>query len=285
MSDLVNFNGQVYPLSQLPLSIDNRAFKYGDSIFETMKSNGHYPLHFALHYKRLTKALLSLKMDISSLPREKHLEQDIVKLLQKKKQFGASRVRLQVCRDGHGLYTPQTNKVNYLIESSELSSVPYQLNKKGLLVDVYEDMKKSYSPISFFKNGNSLHYVLAAIYKKENRLDDCLLVNHDNKIVEANSSNLFWVKDRTLYTPSVFSGCVEGVMRTVVMQAVKQSGLISVVETRGVTEEDLIKADEVFVTNAIQGIQWVVGFREKRYFSQFAKEIVKLVNRFTFEEM
>ena len=284
MSALVNYNGQIYPVSQLPLTFENRAFKYGDAIFETIKCNGHYPLHFSLHYKRLSKALLSLKMDISSLPREEHLQQDIVKLLQKKKHYGASRVRIQVFRDGQGLYTPETNRVNYLIESSELASVPYVLNKKGLLTDVYNEMQKSYSPVSFFKNANSLHYVLAAIYKKENKLDDCFLINQDNKMIEASSSNLFWVKEGVIYTPSVFTGCVDGIMRTVVIDVLKRSGLAMLVETQGITGDELIGADEVFITNAIQGIQWVVGFKEKRYFSQLTREIVKLVNDFTFEQ-
>ncbi|GAF01408.1 aminotransferase class IV [Saccharicrinis fermentans] len=213
------FNGKIYPQEQIPIAYNNRAFKYGDAIFETIRCNGHYPLHFELHYKRLTKAMLSLKMDLASLPRQNELEKMIIKLLQKKKSFTASRVRLQVYRDGEGLYTPQNHKVNFLIESSDLPTAQYQLNTKGLLTDVYGEIKKQYNPISFFKNANSLHYVLASCFKEANELGECLLINEKNKIIEANSSNLFWVKNNTIYTPSVFSGCVDGVMRQLLIKS------------------------------------------------------------------
>ncbi|MGQ1786588.1 MULTISPECIES: aminotransferase class IV [unclassified Saccharicrinis] len=279
----VLFNGKIYSEGQVPVTFNNRAFRYGDAIFETIRCNGHYPLHFELHYKRLTKAMLSLKMDISSLPRKNELENHMVKLLQKNKSFAASRVRLQAYRDGEGLYTPQTNKVNFIIESSKLPSVQYQLNTKGLLVDVYPDFKKQYNPVSFFKNGNSLHYVLAACYKQEKELGDCLLINEKEKIIEANSSNLFWIKNGTIYTPSVFSGCVDGVMRNVLIQSVKKSGLAPLIETRGATEQELLNADEIFITNAIQGVQWIVGFKEKRYFCQLTKKVHVLLNQAVFE--
>ncbi len=283
MSDFVIYNGDAFAIDRVPISYNNRAFKYGDAVFETIKCKGIYPLHFSLHYKRLVKALMSLKMDISSLPREENLESYIVKLLQKKKSFAASRVRLQVFRDGEGLYTPQTNNVNFLIEASELPSAYYKLNEKGHLVDVYAEMKKQYSPVSFFKNSNSLHYVLAAHHKNELGIHDCFLINDKDKIIETTSSNLFWIKDNIVYTPSVFSGCVDGVMRNVIINALNESGLARVIETQGTTMQELLKVDEIFTTNAVYGVQWVVGIWDKRYFSQLTKKIVQLLNRVTFK--
>ena len=282
MNEFVIYNGQIYTSDKLPLAFNNRAFKYGDTFFESIKCNGHYPLHFHLHYKRMVKAMIGLKMDIVSFPSEEQWQAYIVQLLRKKKSFGASRVRLQVFRAGEGLYTPTTGQVNYLIESSPLTSVPYMLNSKGLLVEVYDEMKKQYSPLSAFKNGNSLHYVLAACFKNENDLDDVLLVNDKNKIIEANSSNLFWIKDGIVYTPSIFTGCIDGVMRALVINSIDKHGLVRLIETQGATQQVLLDADELFITNAIQGIQWIVGFKEKRYFCQITKKIVELVNKETF---
>ncbi|SMO59770.1 branched-chain amino acid aminotransferase [Saccharicrinis carchari] len=282
MIDFVIYNGQTFNARQVPLDYNNRAFRYGDAFFESIKCNGHYPLHFHLHYKRMVKAMLSLKMDIASFPDEEEWKGLIAKLLQKNKSFGASRVRIQVFRRGEGLYTAQTNKVSYLIESLPLNSVAYQLNSKGLLVDVYDDMKKQYSPLSFFKNSNALHYVLAAGYKNEKAIDDCLLVNDQNKIIEAGSSNLFWLKDGVIFTPSVFTSCIDGVMRAVILGILEKHNVFQLIETRGATSQELLQADEVFITNAIQGIQWVVGFKEKRYYCQMSKKLVELLNTETF---
>ncbi len=282
MNEFVIYNGEVYTADKAPIAYNNRAFKYGDAFFESIKCNGHYPLHFHLHYKRMVKAMISLKMDIASFPTEKQWLAYIVQLLRKKKSFGASRVRLQVFRGGEGLYTPETNQVNYLIESSPLTSVPYTLNTKGLLVEVYDEMKKQYSPLSAFKNGSSLQYVLASCFKKEINMDDVLLVNDKNKIIEANSSNLFWIKDGIVYTPSIFSGCIDGVMRAVIINNLEKSGLIRIIETQGATQQDILDADEMFISNAIQGIQWIVGYKEKRYFCQITKKIVELINKETF---
>ncbi len=284
MNEFVIYNGEIYTSDKVPLTFNNRAFRYGDAFFESIKCNGHYPLHFHLHYKRMVKAMISLKMDIGSFPTEKQWQAFIVLLLRKKKSFGASRVRLQVFRSGEGLYIPTSNQVNYLIESTPLTTVPYLLNSKGLLVDVYDEMKKQYSPLSAFKNGNSLHYVLAAVFKNENNLDDVLLVNDKNKIIEANSSNLFWIKDGIIYTSSIFTGCIDGVMRALVINSIEKHGLTRLIETQGASQQELLNADELFITNAIQGIQWIVGLKEKRYFCQITKKIVELVNKETFED-
>lgn len=278
MATFVNFNGNIYLSTQAPVSFNNRGYKYGDSIFETIRANGHYPIAFTLHYKRMIKAMLSIQMDISSLPRIEEMETMITKLLQKNKYYSASRIRIQVTRSGEGLYTPQKNTVDFLIEATPLSSATFELNQRGLLVSVYTEMKKAYSPISFFKNGNALLYVLAAINKNIEKVDDCLLLNEKNKIIEASSSNLFWIKTGVIYTPSVFTGCVDGVMRQRLIKIIKTETNYQLIETQGATDNDLLDADEIFLTNAIQGIQWVVGFKEKRYFNQTAKLLINKMN-------
>ncbi|MCW3805023.1 aminotransferase class IV [Plebeiibacterium marinum] len=283
MHDLVNYNGKIYPSNQVPVSYKNRAFKFGDSLFETIRANGHYPLSFNLHYKRLRKAMLSLKMNLASIPAEEELNDQIVKLLQKQKSYGASRVRLEIFRSGEGLYTPATNSADFIIETSQLQSPKYSLNSKGLLISVYPEMKKSYNPISFFKSGNSLHYILAALHKKEEALDDCLLINEKNKIIEATSSNIFWIKNGIVYTPSVFSGCVDGVMRQTIIALIQKTKDLQIEECNGATEEELLDADEIFLTNAIQGIQWVVGYKDRRFFNYNTKLLLDALNKYTFD--
>ena len=283
MDSFVNYNGKIYHENIVPVSFKNRAFKYGDSFFETIRTNGQHPISFPLHFKRIRKAMISLKMDLASIPTEKELYDQIVKLIQKHKIFEACRVRIEFFRAGEGLYTPTENKANFLIEISKLGYQQYELNTKGLFVSVYTEMKKTYTPISFFKCGNALHYVLAALQKREDNVDDCLLINDRNKIIEASSSNLFWIKDHIVYTASVFSGCVDGTMRHRVINLIKQSKHLKIEECTGASTDDLLHADEIFITNAIQGIQWVVGYKDRRYFNYQTKELVKQLNQSIFQ--
>ncbi len=282
MDTFVNFNGKTFPSYQVPIGFNNRAFKYGDSFFETIRTNGQLPLSFDLHYKRIRKAMISLKLDLASIPSEHELQGMIVKLIQKNKIFDDCRVRIEFFRSGEGLYTPIENKADFLIEISKLNNSGFVLNTKGLLVSVYSEIKKSYSPVSYFKCGNSIHYVLAALNKKEENVDDCLLINAENKIIEASSSNLFWIKANTVYSASVFCGCVDGVMRQTVINLIRQNKQLKFEECSGASEDDLLNADEIFITNAIQGIQWVVGFKERRYFNYKTKELFNLLNSSVF---
>ncbi len=280
MNSFVNFNGKTYPSTQVPVGYNNRAFKYGDSFFETIRTNGQYPISFDLHYKRIRKAMISLKLDLASIPTEDDLLDLIVKLIQKHKIFEACRVRIEFFRSGEGLYTPTENKANFLIEISKLNSSKFELNTKGLLLSIYSEMKKTYNPVSYFKCGNSIHYILAALNKKQDQVDDCLLINDKNKIIEASSSNLFWIKDNIVYTASVFTGCVDGIMRHTVINLIKQNNQLKLEECNGASKEDLLNADEIFITNAIQGIQWVVGFNERRYFNYKTKELLNNLNNY-----
>ncbi len=283
MDSFVNYNGKIYHENIVPVNYKNRAFKYGDSFFETIRTNGQHPICFPLHYKRIRKAMISLKMDIASIPTEKELYDQIVKLIHKHKIFEACRVRIEFFRAGEGLYTPTENTANFLIEISKLHTQRFELNTKGLLVSVFSEIRKAYNPVSYFKCGNALHYILAALQKKEDKVDDCLLINDQDKIIEASSSNLFWIKKHIVYTASVFSGCVDGTMRQTVIQLIKNSHDLQLEECNGASVDDLLNADEIFITNAIQGIQWIVGFNDRRYFNYKTKELVKQLNNYIFE--
>ncbi|TRX70884.1 aminotransferase class IV [Carboxylicivirga sp. M1479] len=255
----------------------NRAFRYGDALFETIRCMHQKPAYFQDHYQRLINGMSLLKMDIKSLPPANILSEQISSLIQKNKLFGDVRVRLTVFREDGGLYTPSSNKVNCLIETSHLSSSPYQLNSKGLLVDIFDDEQKAMSRISLYKTANSLLFILAGIYKTEQKKDDVLICNAKHELIEGLASNLFWIKDGTVFTPLRSSGCVDGVMRKQVIRILR-SNKIPILEVGGTNFETLLAADEIFLSNAIQGIQWVVGLKDKRYFCNMSKKISRLLH-------
>ena len=111
------------------------------------------------------------------------------------------RIRVEVYRDAAGLYTPSGNSAGYLIQCTPLDEINYTLNKKGLSIGVFTDVKKQVNIFSSFKTSNALHNTLAGIYCKENAFDDCLIENDKNHIIEGFHSNLFLVKgDNLLYS-------------------------------------------------------------------------------------
>jgi len=263
--------------SDIPLlTCTNRAFRYGDGLFETIRFHKGEPLNWDAHYSRLIKGMSVLKMAVASFPSKQKMHDSIVDLVIKNRIFYDARIRLTVFRKGEGLYTPERMQVSWLIEASDIGCTGYSFPEKGLRIDIYNDFPKLYTPISPFKTIASHPYILAGIYCRENDFDDCLILNGNGRFIESFNSNLFWVKDNVIYTPLISSGCIDGVFRKKVFSGVNKIGL-RIVETKGASEEDIINADEVFFTNSIRGISWVAAFREKRYFAYVSKKIFNAI--------
>lgn len=269
MSLYILFNDEFFTSADAVIKATNRGFKFGDGIFESMRyTNGK--LQFATHHAdRLKAGMKALKMEGYALLDEYFLRQKTTELLKKNKFKGDVRFRLTIYRDGEGLYTPQSNKVGYLLEGFEMPTTGYQLNQKGLIISVYDEVTKPINKFSNFKTNNALLYVMAALFQKQHRLDEALILNQNGFLCESTSSNVFVVYQKQLYTPALSEGCVAGVMRTVILQLAKMHNL-PLIEAQ-ISPEILNEADEVFVTNASSGIRWVMGFGKKRYFNEVAK--------------
>ncbi len=273
----VCLNGKMMAADAPIFTAQNRAFRYGDALFETIRCSQLVPLFFEDHYRRLVRGMTLLKMQISSLPPREKMEELIAQVISKNRIYGDCRIRLSVFRSNGGLYTPASNKAEYLLEASALATQGYSLNTKGLLTGLFTTERKSYSSLNAFKSANSLLFVLAGLEKQAHNWQDILICNDKGYIIEGLSSNLFWVKDEKVYTPLRASGCVEGVMRKQILRLLRANGY-RLEEVPGATREELFEADELFLTNAIQGIQWIVGFEDKRYYCRVVKEIARLLN-------
>ncbi len=276
------YNGEFYSDDTALFSADNRAFRYGDSLFETIHTNGTQIQFFDEHIERLTLGMKQLSLE---LPKgfSNTIEKNIKSLITKNKSFLGTRIRLSVFRSSGGLYTPTTNNISYLIESSKLDEPKYFLNKKGLKIGLFDSYKKTSNSLSGFKTGNSLPFILAGLHKEKMKWDDCLLINERQNLVESVSSNLFIVKDAILFTPSLESGAVNGIMREQIIQTALDLG-ITVYDDCIMKPEQLMEADEIFLTNAIVGIRWVVAYEERRYFNRSSKTLIEELNKKAFPE-
>ena len=269
-------NDQFVTVDQNILTARNRGFRYGDGLFESMRMSAS-KLNFAeLHADRLQAGMGALKMDGGILFDEYFLKQKTSELCKRNRLKDNVRFRLSVYRDGDGLYTPDSNKSGYILEGSEMTDHGYGLNKKGLIINVYDEITKPVNKLSNYKTSNSLLYVMAGLYKKQHRLDEAFILNQHGFLCESISSNVFVVYDKQIYTPALSEGCIAGVMRNVVMQTAKNNN-ISIIEAQ-INPEVLKEADEVFITNATKGIRWVMGYGKKRYFNEVTKSLSVLLN-------
>lgn len=265
----LNFNGSILPSDHPILEAHNRGFRYGDGLFESMrflKGKLKFP---EMHIDRIQKGMKLLKFDNYSLIDTWFIREKTEELIRRNKVGADARIRLTIFRDSGGFYTPDSNKFAYLLELHKLDDSQYVLNKKGLIIDVYDEVPKPVNILSNSKTSNALIYVLAGIFKNQNALDEVLILNQNGFLCESVSSNVFVVYDRKLYTPALNEGCIAGVMRQVVMRLAKENN-IELVEAQ-INPDILNEADEVFLTNAAKGIQWVMGYNHKRYFNEVSR--------------
>lgn len=274
-------NGAYVKSGKPVLESKNRSFLYGDGLFETIHANGTEPQFMRMHMNRMLGSMNILKMVIPGFFSAEYFTDHIKGVLTRNKQFQGARVRITVFRSSGGLYTPEVNEVSFVIDSDPIDDDLYTLNQQGYKVEVFTDIVKPDNILSSVKTTSALFYVLAGIFKSENLLDDCLILNHSGRICESVSSNIFLAKGNKYYTPSLKEGCLPGIMRQVIIDIIKNEGLY-MNDDCSLTVEDLLRSDEIFLTNAISGIRWVVAFRQKRYFNKSSKFLVKLLNNKAF---
>jgi branched-subunit amino acid aminotransferase/4-amino-4-deoxychorismate lyase len=277
IKQVINHNGNYVFKDEPILTADNRGFKYGDGLFESMRfSNGK--LKFAdLHSDRLQSGMKALRLEGYSQIDSYFLQEKAEELCRRNKILHNARLRLSVFRNGGGLYTPLENKYAYTLEATPLNSHLYELNPKGLIMDVYEDVPKALNILSNFKTSNALLYVMAGIYKEQNKLDEAFILNQNGFLCESVSANVFVVYQKKIYTPALSEGCIAGVMRQVIMDIAKSNN-IEMVEAQ-INSAILKEADEVFLTNASKGVQWVMGINRKRYFNEMSRFLINKLNK------
>ncbi|MBW7892036.1 MAG: aminotransferase class IV [Chitinophagaceae bacterium] len=265
-------NGQLFREGKALISPDNRSFRYGDGLFETMRVIRGNILLKDFHFERLLQGMKLLQFDIPDFFTATHLEEDILSVCHKNRIEEKAVARLVIFRSDGGLYDLEDMRPNYIIQSMPLQRYNVNLaTNEGLSVDIYPDASKACNIFSGIKSNNHLLYVMAAIYARENGLNDCLILNQYGRIADGTIANVFWIKDGTVFTPPLDEGCVAGVTRKFILQQLPTAGYR--VKESLLTADTLLEADEVFLTNAVRGIRSVAKFRSRNYLSRLTKEI------------
>lgn len=275
---MINFNGAIQE-SENQLSIYNRSFLYGDGVFETLKVVNNKILFLEDHYFRLMASMRIIRMEIPMSFTMEYLESQILKLVAVKNIQNSARVRFTVFRNEGGFYLPNTNSVSFVIEASGLENKQYRIVKNNFEVDLYKDFVVAKQLLSTLKTTNKIIQVTASIYAKENDLDSCLLINEDKNVIEAVNGNLFMVMGNTLITPPISQGCMNGIMRKQIIRLAKNIDSVEIVE-KEISPFDLQKADELFVTNVIMGIQPITKYRKKEFVVSLSNQLLEKLNDF-----
>lgn len=265
----LNFNGKIFRNDKLLISPNNHSFRYGDGCFETMKlMNGKIILE-AYHLERLFTSLQTMQFNKPNYFISIDFKEQINEIIKRNRLKKIARIRVTIARGDGGLYDVENHNPNYLIQAWDLNSANNRLNENGWVMDIYKDARKVCDKYSHIKSNNFLCYVMAALWAKENKLNDVLLLNPYDRIADTTIANMFIVKDGIIKTPALTEGCVAGVMRKYLLKCMKEEG-IPVEETQ-ITADEVLEASEVFLTNAIYGIRWVKQIGKSNYKIQLAK--------------
>jgi branched-chain amino acid aminotransferase len=265
---MINFNSELFSKENIQLTTDNRGFKYGDGIFETIKVVNKKVIFWEDHYFRLMASMRMLRMKIPMEFTLEFLEQEILKTVGSLEKAVTYRVRLNVFRKDGGLYTPKTNAIDYLIEASEINTQ----TKTTYEIDVFKDFYNYSGLLSTVKTNNRMLNTLASIYADENDLDNCVLLNERKGVVEVANGNIFIVKDNIVKTPALTEGCIKGIVRSKVIEILTKNQDFTIEET-AISPFEIQKADEVFITNAIAGIQVVTKYKKKSFTTELGNKL------------
>lgn len=259
----INYNGKFLAAGTPFLGAGSRAFRYGDGLFETMLVEDHRIRLDSYHFDRLIAGMGFLRFHTPPGFTREQLTREILELCNRNGNARLSRVRLVVFRTQGEIFDPTGSDPHYSIESWPLPERPPELDPKGLVIDVFPEGHKACGPLSNLKSNNYLLYLLAARHAGELGLDDCLVLNSRGTVADTAIANVFYFRAGRCYTPPLSDGGVAGVMRRHLLASMPEAGFS--IEERPVTIDDLLAADEVFLTNAIRGIRWVTAFRDARY--------------------
>ncbi len=266
-------DGQMLRSDKALILPDNRSFRYGDGFFETMKFRDGQIQLADYHFERLFETLDRLKFQPPSFFTRAYLETQIIELLKKNGHHGLSRVRLTIYRGEGGIYDRINHFPHHLIQTWDLNESNNKINENGLVIDIFQDAKKVCDGFSHLKTNNYLNYAMAAIWAKENHLNDALLLNPFNRLADATIANVFIIKDGLIKTPALSEGPVEGVMRRHMLTQLRKLD-IPVLEAK-LEIEEVLQASEVFLTNAIYGIRWVKQLQNANYDSKMVHFLYK----------
>jgi branched-chain amino acid aminotransferase len=268
---IVLYNNEYADDTQPLLKADDRSFRYGDGLFESMAAFDRVVPLLPYHYERLQRSCEMLQMILPPYFNFDWLKGIVTDLLIRNQCCNA-RLRIQVSRAGGGLYLPLSNEVDILITCTGIENGMFE----------WRSIKADFSPyridigiLSNLKTTSKIQHVMSALHAQKVGAQECFLFNVKGTLAEAINSNVFLITGDTIVTPALTNGGVSGVMRRYIISLLEKNYRMIQAD---VLMKDIDEADEIFVTNAVRGIQSIAVVGSVVYSDQVTRSIFKQVN-------
>lgn len=274
----INNNGVWISEHRFAVAVDNRGYLYGDGLFESIRVINGKAVYLEQHYNRLRRGMKALRI---ACPRHfdcSYFSEEIEKSIEKNNIRHGGKVRFSVDRMGAAqTYTPSSNKMSYCIEATHLEETYFKLNATGFQMGRYSALKKECTALANHKTKNGLLYVMAKISAKECGFDEVVIQNTRGEFIEGASSNLFVLIEGILYTPGLDAGPLDGTMRKQIIDFARDTGIP--LREQPLSHRDIMRAETVFFSNAIQGVRWVATYENRQYTSGITTDITNFLNQ------
>ena len=265
--------------SKHTIEISDRGFQYGDGLFETIEVLNGTPVFLNQHLQRLFKGCQRLLLPI---PDPDTLRKEAFQLSQGET---SAVLKLIVTRGsgGRGYRQPETIQPTRLLSLHPFPEYPESFKQQGITVRFCANLLGLNPSLAGIKHMNRLEQVLARAEWDSPEIQEGLMLDINGNVIEGTMSNLFMVKDQVLYTPTIEQCGVEGVLRNILISLAKQKQM-KLIEKR-ISKEELLSADELFVTNSIIGI-WPIKQVETQHFKigSITHKLQSLFSTFKHEE-
>jgi branched-subunit amino acid aminotransferase/4-amino-4-deoxychorismate lyase len=251
------YNGQLHAAAEFALPLPNRGLFFNDGFFETMVWAETGLRYLPLHLQRLQQAAAVFGLDLPAQLATPETLSYTLGQLAAANALPQARLRLQLWREGGGLYAPTSAGSEWLATCQ-----PYiPLETSIARADFAQQVHTHFSAVSFCKGPNALTYVLAARERDQRQLDELLLTSTQGYIAEAVSSAVAWTQDGAVYTPALSVGCIAGVRLAHIRMASQALGFRWY--EGEYLPEDLLAAEAVFTANiaGIRAVETVAGVR------------------------
>jgi branched-chain amino acid aminotransferase len=245
---LIYLNDRLVGEGEAVVSVFDHGFLYGDGIYETMRAYDGVVFKLDEHIKRLGRSAALIELDL------KRDDESIKRAVYETLSANGLReayIRLTVSRGQGplGLDPALCEEPTFVIMASEFREYPKSYYEEGLMITVARTRRNLSEALDpRIKSLNFLNNILAKVEAKRAGAFEALMLNHRGFITECTISNVFFVGKGVLKTPSVGCGILDGITRAVVMEFAKGEGIP--VEEGEYTVDDILSADEVFLTNS-----------------------------------
>lgn len=272
----LSFNSNIIEEEDFSISPRNRAYLYADGLFESIRVRNGKALNVPSHVERIRGGMKAMRMQESTEVQTLDLMRQIEALLEANEVKSGGVLRVNVDRRMGGKFLPTDNLTDVIITFDPIEENDFVLNQTGLTVDIHPSIKKQINQFSPYKTKNAFYSVVARMDAQDNGLDDYLITNTKGGVIESSNSNLLIISNGVIYTPDLEDGCMDGTMRKQII-SIAEDTKMTVFKT-SIMPSHLLAADEVLLTNAIQGVRWVGSYKSKQYKKENAQLFINLLN-------